>query len=165
MQEISSAIRSWLTRLKAPPGWSVFLGICLVTSFYILNPGAKPFIAVLENELHLEVPVFRRIELKFTQPVGIRNCILGRPEIYTRVATASAKSGREMSVNGDIATLTIDNCYTNQTGPIQQMVQPITITVGPGDHLEIASVSVDERPVALETFLKLHVKNRAHITR
>jgi hypothetical protein len=165
MQETSSAARTWLTKLKVPSGWVVFLGICIATCYYILNPGGKQFIAVPGNELRLEVPLFTRLEIEFTKSVHIDTCILGRPEVYTRVGPASAKTGREMPVEDDSNTLRLQNCFTNQVGPVEQMVQPITIKIASGDRIEIAKASIDDKTIALGKFLTNHLKNRAYLTK
>ncbi len=165
MQEISSLFRSGLSKIKAPPGWAVLLGITLASCWYILNLTGESFISVPEIELRLELPFFQRLEMEFTKPVHIKSCILGRPEIYTRVKPASAKTGHDMAVEGALTTLKLENYYTNQLGPLNQIVQPMTISLASGDHVEIARVSIDEQPVALEKFLELHLKNKASITR
>lgn len=167
MEKLSSLIRSWLTKIKIPPkwaGWAVFLGITFFTCWYILNPLGESFISVAAIELRLEVPVFQRLELEFATPVRIKSCILGRPEIYTRVKPASSKTGHDMAVEGVLTKLKLENYYTNQPGPYEN-VQPITINFASGDHVEIARVSIDEHSVELEKFLKHHLKNEAAITK
>lgn len=144
---------------------AVLLGITLASCWYILNLAGKPFISVPEIELRLELPVFQPLEMEFTKPVHIKNCILGRPEIYTRVKPASTKTGHDMAIEGVLTTLKLENYYTNQPGPLNQIVQPMTITMASGDHVEIARFPIDEQPVALEKFLELHLKNKASITR
>jgi hypothetical protein len=157
MEEAPSVLKSWLTKVKVPPGLRVFIGIGIITSFYILNPGAPPVLVVPNSELHLQVPVFRQLLIQFTQPQHVKSCILGRPEVCTRVSLASLTTGSEQSVDGDAVTnLTLVNCYTNGTGPDRMMLQPIKISVS-SDHMRIASVSIDNRAVPLEAFLKTHV--------
>ena len=150
MEEASSVFRSWLTKVKVPPGLRVFIGISIVTSLYILNPGASPVLVVPNSELHLQVPVFRYLVIQFTQPQQVKSCILGRPEVYTHVLPGSLTTGSEQSMDGDaVTTLKLVNCYTNDTGPVHQMVQPIKISIS-SDHMGIASVCIDDQAVPLD---------------
>jgi len=159
MSERASFLRGFLTNLKAPPSWALLVTILGLSWFYIANPFGTPVVRLNGLEIRLEMPVFRSLELHFSDNVLVSQCVVGQQRTYINTPPGDIVGGKQTQVDKASAILRIDNFATNTVGVSPYLVQDIAIQLKSADHVEIAEVIIDGVKMELEKFSNAHLKS------
>ena len=140
---------------------AALLVAAFVTCAFIL-PG-KPRISVPGDGFVFELPPFRQCNVTFLDPVLIDSYNVGYRTQAAR-PTAGTPGSRKV-VAAETPTLIIDNPHAQPSGTASNEVFVVTVEGVHAVNAEIASVSVNGKPLELRDFDKSNLKSVHHYVR
>lgn len=157
MSEWASFLRGLFTNLKAPPSWVLFCGILIFTCWYVLNPWGADKIKLKDSEIILEMPVFRTVELHFSDSVFASHCDIGKPRAFN-APSAAVSSGDRILIEKASPKLCISNSLASAVDSSPYVVQDLTVQLKSADHVEIVTALIDGVEQDLAKFSGAHLK-------
>jgi hypothetical protein len=141
----SERLKPWLEKRRVGPRMAPLLVAVCVTCVFILT--GKPHISVPGDRFVFELPPFRRCSVTFVDPVYIESYVVGYRTKASRPVPGSRKA-----VDAETLTLTIENPQAQPSATASNEVFVVTVEGVHAVSAEIASVSVDGKPVELRKF-------------
>jgi hypothetical protein len=151
---------SQLMRSKVSPKWLWFLVILAATSYFILDPGGKPYVEVSGGQVAFELPNFNSCEVTLRSPVRLLSC---RVSDANQPSLQSSNAPSTTPVTHGVKVIHVRNPAHSpgSAGPRQL----VTISVESRAKIQIENISVDEQPLALAAFFKTNLKSNGDYVR
>jgi hypothetical protein len=163
MEKLLGHIYTLIARLKVPVPWVYVVSILLFASFYILDPGSKPYVNVPGAVVFLDLPSFDACDISFRDSVRIRSYVVGVQDGHGALLPAGSNRDLvEKQVNHTVSVLSVTNPIPKQArapaGP--NPVYRVNIQCEAAEHVNINEVRLDGQALPLKSFLEKNVKSK-----
>ena len=155
-----------LYKLRVWSTYALGLSLVLATSYYVLDPGGKPHIAVSGNPIVVEFPLFRECEITFLRPLDVRAYAIQKSDDVPAGGGRGSARGDSTTLDRKVFALHIGNPYF-QASPASNAASSYRIVIYTRNNVscQISSVVVDGRPLDLETIVRDNLRVRGEFVR